>query len=186
MVYELTISTTSMPAKHVSKRYIIILLTGVPGTGKTTLARELAPLLDARVLPEKKFATQKGVGSWNPETREYDVDVSALRKKILSHLRKTKHNLVIEGHLSCEFSLPVSAVVVTHAPRGTLEKRLRSRHYSEVKIQDNLLCEEQSYVERAVKKNYPRTHTLSVSTHRPKKGVARTVLRWIQLNTTIE
>ena len=172
-----------MTKRHVSKRYIIILLTGTPGTGKTTLAHALARPLKAKIIAEKTLAKKKGIGTWNRSTKEFDVDLPALRKEILSRIRESKHNLIIEGHLSCDISLPVDGVVVTHVQRGTLEKRLRARSYSELKIQENLFCEEDGYVERAVKKNYPRIPVLNASTHRPKKGVARTVLRWIRLNT---
>ncbi len=173
-----------MPSKHVAKRYITIVLTGVPGTGKTTLARELVRPLKAKIISEKSLMKKKGVGTWDAKTKEFDVDLPALRKELLSRIRKTKHNLIIEGHLSCDIRLPVSAVIVTHAPRSTLEKRLSTRGYSQVKIQENVYCEEEDYCGKAVKKNYPRTPTLNVSTHRPKKGVKRTVMRWIRTNTT--
>lgn len=168
-----------MPAKHVSKRYIIIVLTGIPGTGKTSLAHSLAPLLHARVLAEKSFMKKKGVGKWNSHTKEYDVDLPALRNALLSRIQKTKHNLILEGHLLCEIRLPAHYVIITHAPRSTLEKRLSSRGYSQVKIQENVFCEEDNYCGKAALKNYSRTRTLNVSTHRPKKGVTRTVLRWM-------
>ncbi len=170
-----------MPTKHVAKRYITLLLTGVPGTGKTTLARELAPALNARVLVEKIFASKKGVGKWNDQTKEFDVDLPALRKELLARICSAKHNLIIDGHLSCDIRLPVSGVIVTHCPYSTLERRLRSRNYSEVKIQENLFCEETHYADDAVKKNYPHTRTLHVMTHRPKKGVKRSVMLWMNL-----
>lgn len=175
-----------MQTKHVAKRCIIILLTGTPCTGKTTLAREIAPLLNARILEEKTLSKKKGIGKWNRLTKEFDVDLSALKKELLSRIRSTRHNLIIEGHLSCDIPLQVNGVVVTHCPRATLEKRLRRRRYTELKIQENLYCEETDYAQNEVKKNYSHTPTLNVLTHRPKKGVTRKVLRWIQMNANIK
>lgn len=173
-----------MTTKHVAKRYITVVLTGVPGTGKTTLAKDIAPSLKAKIIAEKKLSTKKGIGKWNTQTREFDVNLSALRKEILSHIRKAKHNLIVDGHLLCELKLPATHVIVTHVSRSILEKRLSIRGYSDVKIQENLFCEEEDYCGGAVKKNYPRARTLNVLTHRPKKGVKRTVIRWIRTNTT--
>jgi adenylate kinase len=183
-VYELVFPNFEMKPKHVAKRYIIWLVAGTPGTGKTTLSQKIAPLLHARILEEKTLVRKKGVGGWNTQTKEYDVDIHALKKELLSQIAHTPKNLIIVGHLSCEFSLPVNHVIVTRCPRSTLEKRLRKRKYSEVKIQENLYCEEENYVLERVKKHYSRSKIIVLSTHRPKKGVPPSILCSIRLHTT--
>ncbi len=172
-----------MAPKHVAKRYIIWLVSGTPGTGKTTLAHQIAPLLHATILEEKTLARKKGIGVWNRRTHEYEVDLPSLKKELLSRITHTRKNLIIVGHLSCEFSLPVNHVCVTRCTRSTLEKRLRQRKYSELKIQENVYCEEENYVLDNVKKHYPRSAISEVSTHRPKKGVPLSILRIIRLQT---
>ncbi len=174
-----------MKPKHVAKRHITLLLVGTPGVGKTTLAQSIAKPLHAQIISEKAFVRQHRLGEWNTtQTNEYEVDIFRYQKKMNAFLHTTPNrNIIIEGHLGCEGRLNVKGVIILTCPLSALESRLRKRKgYSELKIQDNLFCEEQKYCQNQAKKNYSGKPILVLSTHRPKKVIRDRVIDWIRLH----
>ncbi|MEK6902829.1 MAG: AAA family ATPase [archaeon] len=169
---------STKPAKR--GKPLTLVITGTPGTGKTQLAQFLKKKMKFHVLEEKSLIQKHGIGTWDKEMNEWDVDVQHLKKAILQELKKIKKSTLIVGHLSCEISLPVNGVIVLKTPVKELEKRLRARKYSEVKIQDNLFCEETKYVEIRVRKHYAGKPIRVISTGRPKKVVNDTIGAWIK------
>lgn len=130
-----------------------IIITGTPGTGKTTLAKALARKLKHLYLNEHEFCRRKGIGRFDKKARELVVPIARLEKALRGLLKKEK-NLVLEGHLLCEARLPVDAAVALSCGEKELEKRLRKQGYNEEKILDNLCCEALQYCWRRAKKNF--------------------------------
>lgn len=170
---------TKKKAKIKVEHPLRLLLTGTPGAGKTELAMELRKKLHAKIVLEKTFARKSGIGKKDRTSKEWEVDVPKLGKAINQKLALEKGPVIVEGHLSCETKLNVDYVVVLTCPRTELEKRLRKRGYSELKIQENLFCEEEQYCLRRVQKHYPRVPVLVLATNRAKKVLCASVLHWI-------
>ena len=102
-----------------------ILITGTPGTGKTEVAALVAkrkgwPLLSLKEIAEKKDCI---IGE---ESGEKIVDIGKLEKEARRELRGKK-DAVVEGHLGCEFSLPVDCLFVLRTHPDELGKRIASR-----------------------------------------------------------
>ncbi len=169
-----------MPSKTQPPLLPIWIITGTPGTGKTTLAKALGKTLRARVIQEKEFVRKHRLGTYDSAAREWDVDVGKYRAALRKEIRLATRPLILEGHLLCEMRLPVKGVILLSCPAQELEKRLRARHYSEVKIWDNVMAEENNYCLTHARKNYVHTPRLRINTHSDKKVIVSRCRSWIQ------
>ncbi|MEZ0345128.1 MAG: AAA family ATPase [Infirmifilum sp.] len=122
-----------------------ILITGTPGTGKTTVAQLLAKKLGKEYLNLGKIIEQASLyQGYDEQTASYVVDIP----RTLKYLRKLlKCDEIIDTHLV--ESIPVekiSKVIVLRVDPLLLRERLRARGYSETKIQENVEAEILDYV----------------------------------------
>lgn len=118
---------------------MIIVISGSVGTGKTTIAKELAKKLKSKYIDVTKLIKDNKLkGKYLKEFDSYEIDVKKLNK-ILVELVKTKKDLVIDSHLSHYLAKKyVGYCVICKCNIKTLKKRLKSRKYSEIKIRENL------------------------------------------------
>ncbi|MEM2974236.1 MAG: adenylate kinase family protein [Candidatus Micrarchaeia archaeon] len=137
---------------------MILILTGTPGTGKDTIAAELAkkgwdwiPL--NRIVEKHKL--------WKRKERGCKVaDLNRLKREVLKEIiefgkcRKRKEkNVMIEGHLACEMEIPADICIVLRASPRVLERRLKRRGYLQAKVDENLMCEILDYCTQKAEAN---------------------------------
>ncbi len=121
---------------------MIIIFTGTPGTGKTTLAIELAkntgiPYLDVNIVIQECNLKE----SYDKMNKTFIVDEKKL-SKVLTSIIKANKNLIIDSHLSHYIpSRYVDYCIVTKTDLKVLKKRLEQRKYSKQKIKDNIESE---------------------------------------------
>ncbi|MEM2082481.1 MAG: adenylate kinase family protein [Candidatus Bathyarchaeia archaeon] len=122
----------------------IIVVTGTPGVGKSSLARALAERLGWIALDLSDFSLREGL------LREYDgargtwvIDEGRLRKAVMRLLRDSKSNIIVEGHYAQAIvpSKGVELAFVLRCDPRVLEGRLRSKGYGEDKVLENLEAE---------------------------------------------
>jgi adenylate kinase len=128
-----------------------IIITGTPGTGKTTMARLLAGYLDYPLIDLKEFINERGM--FAKKGNEKIVNMSRLRKSLPSFLKKKKH-FVLEGHIACELKLPADTIFITRTKPSTLKRRLGKRNYSAKKIEENVMAELLDYCTQKVNEKY--------------------------------
>ena len=81
---------------------MIIIFCGLPGTGKTTLAKELAPLIDAVILSTDKIRKQLiAKPTYKRHERELIYDVMTL---IAKYLHKARKNCILDATFNKEIS----------------------------------------------------------------------------------
>ncbi len=124
---------------------MLIILTGVPGTGKTSLSL-IFKKMKYKVISINEFVKKKRL--FKKENGEYIVDIKNLDKKLtyeVKKLAKKNNNILIEGHLACELkkinSLHPDLCIILRRKPLLLKKILEKRKYKERKVKDNLECE---------------------------------------------
>ncbi|MFH1751727.1 MAG: AAA family ATPase [archaeon] len=167
-----------------------LLVTGVPGTGKTTHAKLLAEKFSFTLINDLEFCKKHSLGVLN-SAKELEVDLSLLQEKINS-LYKTSgsENYLFEGHLWLEIMVPVKVVLLLHAVPLTLEARLKERNYNDEKILDNIHCEETSYFQNKLLKNYSKSKLFEFDTsnNNIKESSSQIIsllgdLKWVKLQS---
>lgn len=127
-----------------------ILFTGIPGVGKTTIAKEIAKILLYKSYTDKDFITKKNskiVSEYKHKMK--DVDLKEFAKKVNTKI-KTPKNIILDGILFpyCLKSLKLKFdyIFVLSLPEKKLRLRYKTRKYPEAKILDNLFVQENNLI----------------------------------------
>jgi adenylate kinase len=123
-----------------------ILITGTPGTGKTSISKELSKIMKLPFIDVKELINE------NKKVIDY-IDNNGLvinsgLKKILS--KKLPKDCIFETHL-IEYCPKPDITIILRAKPSALKKRLLLRNYSCQKIRDNLEVEIIDYFSQKIK-----------------------------------
>lgn len=154
-----------------------ILITGTPGTGKSSVSKIVAKHFKLKVINEKEFAKKKGIGKFDKKEKELQIPLKSLQKELNSTL--AKGNVLVEGHLLCEIKLKVDFAVLLWANPDTLLSRLLKRKYSAVKVFDNVFAEMNGYCKKQLHKNYPKSKIIEAESANNIKQTAQIIIREI-------
>lgn len=147
-----------------SGKKISILLTGVPGTGKSTVARLLAQKNGASLVDITKLVEVLRLYAYVDEEDGAKVVKLAELQDELSTAIKAEKNVIVEGHLGCEMKLPVAKVVVLRCEPRELRARMAGRNYPDKKIAANALSEALDYCVVNAEKHYGKGKVWEVDT----------------------
>ena len=129
----------------------VVIVSGVPGTGKTTVSKKLAKKLNFSYLDVnetiKKYKLSRG---YDKKRKTNIVDVKKLNMALIKEInnfkntikKNSKNGIIIDSHLS--HYLPkkyVNLCIITKCGLKELERRLKKKNYSKQKIRENLDAE---------------------------------------------
>lgn len=124
----------------------IIIVTGTPCTGKTTVAKKLAEKKHAVYVDVNEvIKKEKLKEGYDKKRKSAIIDTDKLNKILIGIIKEAKKkgiSLVIDSHLS--HYLPkkwIDLCIVTKTNLKKLKQRLKKRGYHQQKIQENLECE---------------------------------------------
>ena len=136
----------------------VIIVTGSVGSGKTTLSKKLAGMMNFEHVDVNKVIKEHNLSEGYDKKRETKIiDTKKLNAVLMKEIRKYKDRkgVVIDSHLSHHFpKRHVSACIVTKCDLKVLETRLRKRKYSGEKVRENLDAEIFDVCLNEAKENY--------------------------------
>lgn len=122
----------------------VILITGTPAVGKTTLAKKLAKKLNAQYINLTELAHKEQLTLEKDTQRDTTiVDEAKMRRKLKTILNKTENNTVIDGHYAAAVTPKAHVTNVFVLRRNPVELRdfMKKRGYSQPKQDENLTAE---------------------------------------------
>lgn len=123
---------------------LIIILTGVPGVGKTTIARMLSERMGGVHIDLSNLPNSEGIITDFDKRRETSiVDLEGMRAWLTPILEDGEEPLILDGHFAADVVPPPAvsyAFVLRRAP-WKLKDELGARGYSEEKVMENVEAE---------------------------------------------
>lgn len=117
-----------------------VALTGVPGTGKTTVAAALGERHGWRVVGLNGFARDHGLlGETDAARGSRVIDMDDLAEALNREYATVLPALLVEGHFAHE--MDVDLVVLLRCDPVVLVERLRARGWGEEKVRENVEAE---------------------------------------------
>ena len=120
---------------------MIIAVSGSCGSGKTTIAKGLAKMLDIECVELHNIAQKFKIEDVK-ELQTFDFDVDECLNEVEEMYLNNDVDVILEGHfahlLSPQF---VDVLVIVNRELSELKEEYISRGYNQQKIEDNLECE---------------------------------------------
>jgi len=143
---------------------LVISITGTPGTGKTSVARELARAGWVHLELNKLVKKEKLYSGFDKKRKTWIVDEKKLKKFVEDFIKKNpQKNIVVDSHIS--HILPAkffSAVFVLRCEPKILEKRLKEKKWSKEKIRENVEAEIIGLIEWEAKQKHGKVFVINL------------------------
>ncbi len=124
---------------------MVVVVTGTPGTGKSTFARMLSDSAGATVIEINDVAREQGLYSGRRWHGSREVRMGPLAKAVSSCVAKSRGLVVVVGHLAPDLGIRCNIAVVTRLGLRRLAERLEARRYHAEKVRENLISEALDY-----------------------------------------
>jgi len=118
---------------------MIICITGVPGVGKSTIAKKLAEQINAVLIDIYDFAIKNNLYEEYDEAEQtYIVDENKLFQEIDNYIKNLNNNIIIEGNFAHLYDKGDLYIVIKTDPNILYERLSKERNYSYNKIFTNI------------------------------------------------
>ena len=126
---------------------ITILISGTPGTGKTSVSEAIAKKVNAKVINLSLFAQKERlVSDYDKQRETWVIDEERLKNETLKLIKKSKKEgievLIIESHfVDIIPEKSIDYIIILRCEPDILSQRLRKRGYNEKKVSENTQSE---------------------------------------------
>ncbi|MHA1377637.1 MAG: adenylate kinase family protein [Candidatus Helarchaeota archaeon] len=121
----------------------IVILSGTPGTGKTTVANRLKDSIPAKIIDINYEVIENKIFSVDPDRNTKIADFKTLKAHLVKKIKQIESVFVIvEGHYAdiIPNKLVYKAIILRTHPE-ILKKRLGQRNFEKDKVSENLQAE---------------------------------------------
>ena len=123
----------------------VILITGTPCIGKTTVAKQLTAKLDANYINLTEYAKTHGLTLGEDKKRQTTIiNEKAMQQKLAETINATTNpNIIIDGHYAATATPPnqTTHIFVLRRNPKELKKLMQKNNYPEPKLNENLAAE---------------------------------------------
>lgn len=122
----------------------VIIITGTPGVGKTTISQALAKRLNGTHINVSTLVQQEHLIEGRDEQRDtVIVDSLRLSHRLQQIIARQTETIILDTHYTSDSlaQLDITLVVVIRLDPDELKKRLHARKYNEKKIFENVAAE---------------------------------------------
>jgi len=122
----------------------VILVTGTPGVGKTSVSRFLASKLGAELVILGELVKRENLISGADKKREtMIVDTVKLSKRLKKIIADSQRDVIVDGHYAVDVvpAEDVHLAFVLRRDPDELRRLMENRGFSEAKIQENVAAE---------------------------------------------
>lgn len=130
---------------------MMIIITGTPGTGKTSVTNMLKEKFDAEFISINSLLEEYDLNLGIDEKRGYKIVDTKKMIPIIEDIKEnTVKDIIFEGHLAQDYP-NADLVIVLRCNPEILKDRLNSRNWKEEKIHENIsaeilgVCTQESY-----------------------------------------
>lgn len=145
-------------------------ITGTPGTGKKTLAREFEPILHYKIVNINSLCISKGAVLGKDK---YGLIANINKLRVIVKKEIDKNGSIIVGHLLSYVLSPknIDLSIVLRCDPYILEQRLNARGYPEKKVLMNVGAEilGSCYFHTVKKMGKSKVHVIDNSTRKPEE-----------------
>ena len=165
---------------------IITLISGTPGTGKTSVSKEIAKKVNAKIISLNLLAQSEGfVSKYDEERETWVINEEKLRKKTLNLIEIAKNEnievLIIESHFADIIPEKyVDLIIILRCEPSILSLRLKKRGYKEQKVKENVQSEilgncVNFFIENEVQKPLYEIDTSKISLNQLRDEIIRII-----------
>ncbi len=122
----------------------VYIVTGTPGTGKTTVSTILSKKLDASHIELSRFSIENGYVVEDDVERDTKVvDIEPLSSAVMGIIQESFSPVIVDGHYAHDLvdEALISYLFVLRKRPWDLKGVLETRHYSSEKVWENLEAE---------------------------------------------
>ncbi|MGI0141845.1 MAG: AAA family ATPase [Candidatus Micrarchaeales archaeon] len=140
----------------------VIVITGTPGVGKTTLVNGLkGKIVDSKIYNATDIVNKFKLYSGKDKFGAKIVRMKQLERKINEIVKKEDHSTIIfEGHILADIKIKGAIAIVLREHLKTIKTRLLKRGYPIEKIRENIVSEALDYCGVSAADNYHPVYEL--------------------------
>ncbi len=139
----------------------IIVITGTPGSGKTTIAKAVSrEIKNSLLISVNDIVKDKKLFTSYAKDGARIADMGRLKRELERMAGSWKGTVIMDGHLLCDMRIAGATAIVIREHLDVIKKRLLKRGYSTGKARDNIVSEAIDYCGERARANYKRVHEI--------------------------